>query len=186
MLKHSLSVALLAVAALATQAQADTVTIAPDNTWHAFDVDSLSASSGGLEWISLSNGSALSFSLTLAAPAYLTVVDGGFSGDRFQVFDNSTLLGETSAAVNSYPTSVVTNFDAALANPNYSRGTYFLDAGVHNITGLLSLSALDDTNTPIDATVGAVRVAPVPLPAAGLLFLFGSSVLGFFTRRRIA
>jgi hypothetical protein len=184
MLKHSLSIGLLAVSALATQAQADTVTITPDNAWHALDVDSLSAASGGLEWISLASGSALTFSVTLTAPAYLTVVDGGFAGDRFQIFDNNVLVGETSLAVNTYPTSVGTNFDAALANPNFSRGTYFLDAGVHNISGLLSLSALDDANAPIDATVGALRVAPVPLPAAGLLFFFGSSLLGLFARRR--
>ena len=65
------------------------------------------------------------------------MVDGGFAGDRFQVSDNGSALGFTSAAVNTYPTSAGTNFDAALGNGNYSRGVYLLHAGAHDITGLL-------------------------------------------------
>jgi hypothetical protein len=188
MIKKTLFLSLLAAAALVAQANADTVNIT-DGAWHAFDVDPFSAQSGGSEWIlsSPDNGSPVTFSFTLATASYLTVVDGGFAGDRFEVFDNGNSLGETSAATNTYPApSVVTNFDAALADSRWSQGAFLLAAGTHNITGLLSVSALDDLGNALDATNGAVRVAPVPLPASGLLLLFGSGFMGLFSRRRMA
>ena len=166
----------------ASASHADTVAITADNTWHAFDVDDFSATSGGLEWIDVNNGSALTYSFTLAADAALTIVDAGFAGDRFEVFDNGVSLGLTSTATNTYPTSVGTNFDAALNNANYSFATYLLTAGTHQITGLLTQSALAG-GQPLNATVGGLRVAPVPLPASLLLFLSGSGLLGFMRRR---
>ena len=176
-------IAVAALALAAFQANADVVTIS-DDQWHAFDVDELLSGSGGLEWISL-DGSALSFSFSLAAPAYLTVLDGGFAGDQFRVFDNGTDLGLTSAPGASYPTSLGLDFDAALADSNWSRGTYLLGAGEHTITGLLTASAVSEFGD-INATVGAVKVAPVPLPAALLLLLSGSGLLSVFSRRRAA
>jgi len=94
-------------------------------------------------------------------------VDGGFAGDRFAVFNGTgNLLGATSSPVNNYPVSVGIDFDAAFADANYSRGEFLLGPGNYQIFGYLLQSALDDNSSAIDATVGAVSLTAVPLPAA--------------------
>jgi hypothetical protein len=160
-------------------------TLPADGSWHAFDVDDLTSLSGGLEWITLADGDELGFHIELAEEALFTVVDAGFAGDLFEVLDNGVLLGETSAAIDSYPASVVTDFDAALADPDYSRGSWLLAPGVHDITGRLSRSALAE-GLPINATVGAVRLGIVPEPTTAVLVLLGLANLAAASRRRSA
>ncbi len=172
-----------AVLLSAISGQAGAVVLNADAQWHAFDVDSSVAVSGNLEWIDL-DGNALSFDVTLSEPAYLKVVDAGFAGDRFQVFDNGILLGLTSAAGNSYPDSVGLDFDQAWADSGYSRGMFLLGAGNHSISGLLGLSALDDASNELNASVGAVSLTAVPLPAAAGLYAAGAALLGLLSRRR--
>jgi hypothetical protein len=167
-------------AAFASRAQATTVDVT-DSNWHQFDVSQLFSNSGGLEWIdtnsdSLDPFSAIDFKFTLTAPTQITVVDTGFSGDRFQVFDNGSLLGETSAA--AIGTSNQIDFDTALAT-GYSSATFLLAAGTHDITGLLSLSG-----DGLNATGGGFKVDAVPLPGAALLFLSGTGLLSLTARRR--
>ena len=166
-------------------AGATTVNLTADGQWHEFDVDDFSALSGGLEWIDYADGSALSFQINNAAPMLLTVVDAGFAGDVFQVLDGATLLGTTSAATNNYPVSLGLDFDAAQANPSYSRATYLLAAGTHTITGLLSSSAVSDFG-PINATVGAVMLQAVPEASSYAMLLAGLGMLSFVARRRLA
>jgi hypothetical protein len=166
---------------LAMDASAQSITI--DGLWHQFDVDSLVATSGGLKWIDL-DSNALGFDFTLSAPAILTVVDGGFSGDRYQIYDFGALLGETSTTINSYPSSAGINFDSALADTNFSRGNFFLAAGQHQITGLLSLSALDDNQNALNASVGGISLTSVPLPATVWLYSSGCAVMALLSRRR--
>lgn len=186
----------LAASAFSLPAGATAFNLAADGQWQTFDVDSIAASSGGLEWIDAqsasgynNDGSALHFVFNLLDSAFLTVVDGGFAGDRFEIFDNGVQLGFTSVPANSYPNSWGTNFDAALADSNYSNGIFTLGAGQHDITGLLFASA-SAGGVPFDATVGAVSLAPtsgltaVPVPGALGLFLAGSGLLGVFSRRR--
>ena len=187
--KYLLSAAL--ASAVAMPVGATTITLAADGQWNIFDVDSNYSLSGGLEWIDAqsfagynNDGSALDFKFTLQSAAVLTVVDGGFAGDQFQVLDNGSVLGYTSVPTNSYPTSVGANFDAALANPSFSSAEFYLSAGQHDITGLLSLSATNNSGSAFDATVGAVSLTAVPVPAALQLFLVGSGLLGVFARRR--
>ncbi len=172
---------LAVLAALATQSQAATLDV--DGSWQIFDIDNSISNSGDLEWISL-DGNALSFEFTLSSSAYLRVIDGGFAGDRFQVFDNGQVLGLTSKPTNNYPDSIGLDFDLALTQSIYSQGLYLLNAGNHSITGLLNLSALDDNNTPINATVGAVSLTAVPLPAAAGLYAAGAALIGIVSRRR--
>ena len=182
MSKNKFLLAAVLMSALYGQAQAST--LVADGAWNAFDVDELSSVSTGLEWIDL-DGNALSFDFTLSGSAYLKVVDAGFAGDRFNVYDNGTLLlGETSAAFNTYPASVGVDFDAAYASSLYSHGLFLLGAGSHTITGLLSQSALDGDSNPFNATVGAVSLTAVPVPAAAWLYLTGTALMGFISRRR--
>jgi len=152
-----LALGILLPALFVTAAHAETVSITPDNTWHAFDVDDLQSLSGGLEWISNADGSALEFTFTTLASTALTVVDMGFGGDRFDVLDNGVSLGLTSNATNTYPSNIGTSFDAALADSRYSFATYLLAAGTHHITGQLAQSALDDSGDPLNATLGDWR-----------------------------
>lgn len=182
MVKKKLATLAVALsAAIVSHAQATTIDVT-DSGWHTFDVSR--DLSGGTGWIDINDGSALDFTITLASATLVTVVDGGFSGDRYQVFDNGSLLGLTSSAPNSYPTSLGLNFDAALASGTYSTASFLLAAGTHDLTGLLALSALDDANQPLDSSVGGLRLEPVPLPGAALLFLSGSGLLSVFARRR--
>jgi hypothetical protein len=178
-MKHNLFLA--ATLALAAALPAQAVTLAADGQWSSFDVDELSAASGGLEWIDLfAEGVPLSFSFTIAAGSYgtLTVVDGGFAGDSFSVTSNGNPLGQTSAGVDSAPDSIGLDFDAALADARYSRGSWQFGAGTWTVGGALAASALYD-GLPLNATVGAVRleVSPVPEPAAAGLLLAGLGLL---------
>jgi len=161
------------VASYSAPAVATSITLAPDGSWNVFDVDQLTASDGSLNWIDLNDGSPLSFTFTVpnTTSYILNVVDGGFAGDTFSISSNGSLLGTTSDAVNSYPTSIGLNFDAAFANPNYSKATYIFNTGTYAITGSLLASVLDSTGTPINATVGAVKLTTIPAPENPLMGL---------------
>ena len=179
-----------ALGALALQASATTITIA-DNEWHAFDVDEFTATSGGLEWIDITDGSPLNFTLTLTDDAILRVVDGGWSGDTFRVLSNDTPLGITSPAPNNVTVEQLpatqAGFNAAWADPGFfSKASYVLSAGTYSITGVLNTSATFDGTGPLNATVGAVLLAPVPEPTGALMLLAGLGVvaLRFRTRHR--
>lgn len=172
--------AAIILSALSSQAQA--ATLNADGAWHAFDVDESVASTGGLEWIDL-DGNALSFDFTLTRAAILKVVDAGFAGDRFTIFNDSEVLGQTSIANSSYPDSVGLDFDAAYADANYSRAEFLLGPGSYSINGWLSQSSQAD-GLNINATVGAVSLTAVPLPAAAWLYMTGAACIGWSARRR--
>ena len=190
-IKKTLFAAVMA-SAFSIPVGATSLTLTTDGLWHSFHVDDASALSGGVEWIDAqsntgyaNDGSALHFTFTLLDFAMLTVVDGGFAGDQFQVFDSGISLGFTSNPTNNYPTSVATDFDAALVNPLYSSAVFYLAAGQHDITGLLSASA-PVNSIPLNATLGAVSLSTVTEPSTfGLLLAGGGLILiGFCSRRR--
>lgn len=176
-----LALALALAATLGSQAAfATDVALVADGSWNVFDVDSAIAASGGNEWIDLTDGSKMA--LRFSGPVTIKVVDGGFAGDTFKVYDNGLLLGITSAAVDSYPDSKRFDFDDAWT-AGYSHATFVLGPGNHVITGELSRFALDDTGNPIGATVGAI--AAVPEPASYALLAAGLGLVGLAARRRI-
>lgn len=182
------SIAAAGLLAAAGFAHATTVDTGFDS-WQVFDVADVLAADGGLGWIDVNDGSALSFTFTVPTGSVgrLTVVDAGFAGDRFDVSVNGSPLAATSAAVDSYPDSIGLDFDAALADPRFSRGVYQLSAGHYTVTGALLSSALDDTGSPINATVGGlmVGVSPVPEPQTWALMAAGAGLLGLLVRRRV-
>ena len=170
-------------------AQAATAVVNTDGSWNQFDVSRDLAANGGLGWIDIADGSALSFQFTVASGfvGTLTVVDTGFSGDRFGVSVNGSLAQSTSAAINSYPSALgQADFEQALANTDYSRGVYTLAAGSYTITGNLSASALDGDGIALDATSGGLKVAvsAVPMPPSLLLMVSGLLGLAMQWRRR--
>jgi len=175
----------LALALLSPTAQA--ATLAADNQWHAILVDDATAQSFGVEWID-DAGAALHFNFSIDAGfvGKLTVVDTGFSGDEFRVYNGAALLGSTSTAVDGDATGAIT-FEPvdALADNNFSRGMFWLGAGTHDVTGVLSRS-LAVGGTPLNATSGALRleVSPVPEPASLATLLAGLSLLTVWLRRR--
>ena len=179
---------LAAVLMSALNAQAGIQSISADGLWHEFDVDDLTALSGGLEWIDYVDGSPLTFEFTLSQPAVLDVVDAGFSGDQFslsiQAGSDPALVFQTSSAVNSYPNSIGLDFDAAFADSDFSKFSIALAPDTYTVTGSLSQSALDDAGIDINATVGGIRITSVPLPAVAWLFVTGIAAMGFASRRR--
>jgi hypothetical protein len=177
----------LTIAAVMGSAHATLINLNPDGKWYAFDVDDLV--SPGLEWVDAQNapgyrndGSVLSFHFTLARSTEFRVVDGGYGGDEFNVSINGTSYA-TSAAVDTYPDRVSTNFDSAWINPDYSKRSWILAPGDYTVTGTLSKSALA-SGLEINATVGAVQLVPEPgtwgTLVAGLIAVAG------IARRRLA
>lgn len=171
---------------LIANANATTQTLAADGQWQEFNVDDLSSVSTGTEWIDLldsnspSFGSPLSFTFTIDSDhqGKLTVVDAGFAGDRFQIFNNGQSIGFTSATSNSTDYSL--DFSANLTNSSFSSGTFTLAAGSYTITGMLS-----ETLQPFNATNGAVKLetSAVPVPGAFGFFATAAGLLAA-TRRR--
>jgi hypothetical protein len=194
----TLALALAAAHALPAHAAPAPVTqaLAADGLWHAFTVDSLSATSGGLEWIAADDsldpsfGHALLFSFDIAAGAtgVLQVQDLGFAGDRYAVTRDGVLLGNTSAVAPQLAGSAPFAFDAdaAASQAAFSRASFTLGAGHYVIGGSLVQSVLDADLTPLNATAGALRltVSPVPEPETYALLLAGLGVFGMLARRR--
>jgi hypothetical protein len=186
-IRQTLVAALIAGAGFAS---AHASTLAADGSWSSFDVDSFSSLSGGVEWIDLSSGAALAFEFTIAAgqQGQLTVVDAVFAGDTFKVYNGSSLLGSTSAVpVASYdPAAIgVADFDAALADPAFSRGQFLLGAGTYSVIGMLDQSLLLN-GQPLNATLGGIRlsIAAIPEPDSLALLLAGLGLMAVVARRR--
>jgi hypothetical protein len=102
------------------------------------------------------------------------------------VTDGGLVLGSTGTAVDGDPTGAITfDLNAALANSDFSRATFTLGAGSHSITGTTT-RFLSDSNGPLNATIGGVRleVSAVPEPATLASLLAGLSLLTLVLRRR--
>ena len=171
-------------ALFATVAQA--APLDADSQWRAFDVDDLTATTGGLEWIDL-NGDALHFNFTLTSRAILRVVDAGaYSGDQFELFNGASSMGLTSVgAAGGGLAAPWTNFDAAFGDHlHYGYAERLLEPGSYDLSGVLRVSAQDEFGQALNATIGAVSLTAVPVPPAGLLFGFAAAALALASRRR--
>ena len=186
--------ALALAASFGAHATTFSLTGADFGTWKSFDVDSAVRPLFSNVWVDAhteadsrykGNGTALTFTFTLADAAYLKVVDSGLNGDVFAVTDNGSALGTTSAPSNpgtDFLGSTDVDLNSAFANPNFSSATFLLQAGSHSITGLVvsGTSPLD----PDYSTVGAIMLTPVPEPETYGLLLAGLAVIGAIARRR--
>jgi len=160
-----------------------------DNVWQGFDVDPVSALGNSTSWINIDDGTTLSFTLTTTLGGTLKVIDLGNAGDTFNVNIMGT-GGQQNLATSTVPATSTSfaplnGFDAALANPDFSRGLFNLAPGTYTISGSLLQSAIVD-GAALDATSGALEFSPVPLPAALPLFLSALAGFGVAARRRTA
>lgn len=147
--------AAIAILCMAPQAQAATVAITVDSTWHDFTFGDQ-----GSSWSD-------NFTFTLASPTYLKVTDAFNSGDQFAVYNFGSFLGNTSS-----PTAGLdygANYDAAFASASFSHGIFLLGPGSYDISGIATAS-------PFRGGRAAVQLSSVPLPAA--LPLMGMALAG--------
>lgn len=187
---HKLSITAIAAAALlaAGASHATDRNASTDGSWNSFDVESVIAASGGVEWIDLADGSALRYLFTVPSgfSAMLTVVDGGFGGDTFSVYSGSDLLGVTSPVpltdFDSAP-SIGTAFDAALNNPAFSSASFALGPGSYAIRGLL-VQSVQFAGADLNATIGAISVTLVPEPGTVAMLMAGVALVGAAARKR--
>src|SRR5262249_49411700 len=126
-------------------------------------------------------GCATSTSLcAFSGSAVLTAQDLSLSVDRFQVFDNSVSLGDTSAET---PGSDC-GFDIGVCSSNValSKGVFSLDAGSHSIT----IKVVDSGQGSGSAALSAAATpAAAPEPSALPLLGLGLGLLAFAARKRI-
>lgn len=165
--------------------------------WQEFNVSDTDALDYGVEWIDFANsnspsfGTPLSFTFTIAAGEVgsFTVVDGGFAGDTFKLTNFGSDIGSTSGvtpAVYATATDTGNNFEAALSSPSFSNAVLTFGEGSYSVSGRLDQSVTMDGTSPLNATLGAVRltVAPIPEPSTYALLLGGLGFVGLLARRR--
>ena len=107
-----------------------TTKITTDAGWQSF------ITGGGIDGASTAGP----WVFTSASVAKVTVTDAFCHGDEFRVFDKDVLLGETSDVASEFPDCPFELFfpadaraGAALADPAFSHGVFFVAPGTHAI-----------------------------------------------------
>lgn len=163
------------LAALAGAAPAGAATLTPDSGWASFTFGTK-----GSSWNKV-------FKFTLASQGILKITDSHDSGQVFLVKDGKTKLGSTSDPV---PGSFTSDFDIAFANSEWSSATFLLGPGSYKIKGKVTKDAGlagDKGGIRVDTiTIGGSSPVAVPLPASGVLLLFGLAALAGLALRRPA
>ncbi|KAI7861833.1 hypothetical protein BDF14DRAFT_1746602 [Spinellus fusiger] len=91
------------------------------------------------------------YTFELAEPSFLQITDYKNSGDVFVVYDNDTVIGETSAIPESADKEVFAGTpEAALSDDRFSQGVFPLAVGAHKI----SIFA----KSPYEAGTAAIRM----------------------------
>jgi hypothetical protein len=182
--KFFVATAIAAAGMAATSAHA--VALIADGQWATFSVQGDVAPN--LNWVDVDNAKPLSFTFTVPVGFFgkLTIVDGGTSGDEFQVTNGIAAIGNTSLAVNNPSLNVFDDFNLALTNSNFSRTVFSLAAGSYSISGNLSKSALSATGEVLNTTIGGISltVSAVPEPATVFSMFAGLALLAGAVRRR--
>ena len=143
--------------------------------WYLFDAYADSVDS---PWVD-ENLDALHFEVALATDALFTVVDGGLSGGRYEVFVDGVSRGLTDVPADAGDVSKDLDFDAALADSRWSRGGFHLSAGTYTISGRAVAFGAD-----VLAETGGVMLTPVPEPGTWALVGVGTLLTGAALRRQ--
>ncbi len=171
MLKHSFKALVVAASLVAAGiAQAGTVNYTVDSGWNRFSAGAVGTQVNR------------QYSFTLTQNAILSIVDGFFPGDRYEVFSNGSSIGMTSVPGTGPSTGM--RFDDALVDGIHSMGQFLLGPGSY----LISLAVLSRSvnGSATGGHLGALRVdlVPVPVPAAGALLLSALGVVALRRRRQ--
>lgn len=125
----ALGAAALAVVVTGSVANA-TTKITVDSGWQSF------ITGGGIDGASIAGP----WVFTSTTVAKVTVTDAFCHGDEFRVYDKDVLLGETSEVASEFPACpfelffpAIARADAALADPTFSQGVFFIAPGTHAI-----------------------------------------------------
>jgi len=128
-LASGMAMALIAALAITGVASA-TTKITVDSGWQSF------ITGGGVDGASTAGP----WVFTSTTVAKVTVTDAFCRGDEFRVYDRDVLLGETSEVESEFPACPFELFfpalaraDAALADPGFSHGVFFVAPGTHAI-----------------------------------------------------
>jgi hypothetical protein len=119
------------IAVLATSGVANATTnITADSGWQSF------ITGGGIGGASTAGP----WVFTSSTVAKVTVTDAFCHGDEFHVYDNDVPLGETSDVASEFPACpfqlffpAIARADAAIADPTFSQGVFFVAPGKHAI-----------------------------------------------------
>lgn len=162
---------LLAAAIAAFAFNAHAVSIATDGSWSEFDFDGQGSSLYDLNTLDTE------FSFTLTQNSLLRVIDAGFSGDRFEIRANGSLLGLTSTPVTQdFSEEPIFDINTLLSDSRFSKGSWNLAAGSYTITGLATHS--------MGSGLGYMSIAAVPEPESFAMLLAGLGLIGAIARRR--
>lgn len=119
------------------------------------------------------------FRLLTAGPATIQVVDLGCSGDVFQIAISTGGGGSTSAPVDTGCGLFEWDPDLALLDPSYSRGSFNVGAGDHQID--IGITAYDFYGVGAIRALSLNTVVPEPatmvLLATGLVGLAGAGAV---------
>ena len=147
--------AVIAVVASGGVAHA-TTKITADAGWQSF------ITGGGIDGASIAGP----WVFTSTSVAKVTVTDAFCHGDEFRVYDKDILLGDTSEVASEFPACpfelffpAIARADAALADPTFSQGVFFIAPGTHAIE-FENKALWSETST---GTGAFFRVDSVPL-----------------------
>jgi hypothetical protein len=120
------------------------------------------------------------FTFSNSSSMLLKVTDAFIDGDRFGVYDNGALLGNTSVPADD-GTQIGSDCNAAFANPKYSHATFTLAPGSHSVTMVTIAGATGFTSGSGCVRVDLGPAAPSEVPEADTLLLMSGGLGGLAT-----